>query len=95
MEVPAEMMLCLEEEPKALKFFNSLTESQRQNYIKWIYSAKKEETKVERLARTVNNLMRVLMLHDRMIDFNMILVRRHNALLRSPRRGLSERLGTR
>ena len=65
LEVPEEMMLCLEEEPKALKFFNSLTESQRRYYIEWIYSAKREETKVDRLARTVNNLMHGLKLHDR------------------------------
>src|SRR5688500_8847338 len=47
--VPDEMLLCLNDEPKALKFFNSLSESEQNFYIQWIYSAKKEETKIERL----------------------------------------------
>ena len=57
LQIPHEMMLCLQEEPTALKFFNSLTESQRKYYIDWVYSARKEETRVNRLARTVNRLM--------------------------------------
>ncbi len=57
LQIPREMMLCLQEEPEALKFFYTLTESQRKYYIDWVYSARKEETKVNRLARTVNRLM--------------------------------------
>lgn len=64
LEVPEEMLLCLKEEPKALDFFNSLTESERKYYINWIYSAKKEETKVERLAKTINRLMRGMKMYD-------------------------------
>jgi uncharacterized protein YdeI (YjbR/CyaY-like superfamily) len=51
------MLLCLQYEPKALCFFNSLNESEKQNYIKWIYSAKEEGTKVERLAKTIDKLL--------------------------------------
>lgn len=64
LEVPEEMQLCLQDEPKALKFFNSLTESEQHNYIKWIYSAKQEETKVERLEETINRLMKGLKFYD-------------------------------
>lgn len=63
-EVPEEMLLCLQDEPQALKFFNLLTEGEKENYIKWIYSAKQEETKVERLAETINRLLKGLRVKD-------------------------------
>ncbi len=65
LEVPEEMLLCLEDEPTALKFFKSLSESEQNFYIQWVYSAKKEETKIDRLAKTVNRLMRGLKLYDK------------------------------
>jgi uncharacterized protein YdeI (YjbR/CyaY-like superfamily) len=39
-----------------LKFFNSLNDSEKYNYIKWIFSAKTEQTKVDRMAKTVVRL---------------------------------------
>jgi uncharacterized protein DUF1905/bacteriocin resistance YdeI/OmpD-like protein len=60
LEVPEEMLLCLRDEPKALKFFNSLSESERKFYIEWVYSAKREETKIDRLAKTINRLSKHL-----------------------------------
>lgn len=65
LEVPEEMLACLRDEPTALKFFNSLSESERKYYTGWIYSAKKEETKVDRMARTINRLMKGLRMYDR------------------------------
>jgi hypothetical protein len=65
LEVPKEMLLCLEDEPKALIFFNSLAESEQNFYIQWIYSAKKEETKVDRLAKSINRLLKGLKLYDK------------------------------
>lgn len=67
LEVPKEMLLCLEDEPAALKFFKSLSESEQKFYIQWVYSAKKEETKIDRLAETVNRLMQGLKLYDKEI----------------------------
>jgi len=64
LEIPQEMILCLKDEPTALKFFYSLTEGQRKHYIDWIYSAKKEETKIDRLAQTVNRLLQGLKMYD-------------------------------
>jgi hypothetical protein len=64
LEVPEELLLCLEDEPQALHFFNSLSESERKYYIQWIYSAKKEETKVNRLAKTVNRLLQGKKMYD-------------------------------
>jgi uncharacterized protein YdeI (YjbR/CyaY-like superfamily) len=57
-EIPEELLLCLKEEPAALKFFKSLSESEQKYYVKWIYSAKKEETKIERMAASINRLLK-------------------------------------
>lgn len=64
LEIPEEMLMCLEDEPKAFKFFKSLTESEQKFYIQWIYSAKKEETKVDRLAKSINKLMKSEKLYE-------------------------------
>ena len=56
LEIPAEFMLCLQDDAEALKFFNSLKENEKYNYIKWIYSAKTEQTKVDRMAKTIDKL---------------------------------------
>ena len=65
LDVPEEMWLCLEDEPKALKFFKSLSESEQKFYIQFIYSAKKEETKIDRMAKAINRLQRGLKLYDK------------------------------
>jgi hypothetical protein len=56
LEVPEELLLCLQDDAEALQFFNSLNESEQHNYVKWIYSAKTEQTKVDRMAKTVDKL---------------------------------------
>jgi len=61
--VPDELQLCLEDEPGALMFFNSLSESEKKYYIQWIDGAKKEETKINRLAKTINRLQRGLKMY--------------------------------
>lgn len=65
LEVPEEMLLCLRDEPAALKFFNSISESEQKFYMQWIYSAKKEETKVDRLAKTIDRLLNGLKMYDK------------------------------
>ncbi len=65
LEVPEEMLICLQDEPQALTFFNSLSESEQKFYIEWVYSAKKEETKIDRLAKAINRLMQGLKLYDK------------------------------
>jgi uncharacterized protein YdeI (YjbR/CyaY-like superfamily) len=47
-------MLCLKEEAKALKFFSSLSGGEQKQYLDWIYSSKKEETKTDYLAKSTN-----------------------------------------
>jgi hypothetical protein len=50
------LMACLEDEPGALKFFNTLPGSHRRYFSKWIESAKTEATKTKRIAQAVNAL---------------------------------------
>jgi hypothetical protein len=56
LEVPEELLLCLQDDPETFRFFNSLNEIERHNYVKWIYSAKTDKTKVERIAKTLIRL---------------------------------------
>ncbi len=64
-EIPGELQLCLEDEPQALHFFNKLSDSEKKYYILWIYSAKKQETKIDRMAKTIERLSRGLKLYDK------------------------------
>ncbi len=56
LEVPAELLLCLQDDTEALQFFNLLNESEQHNYIKWIYAAKTGQTRVDRIAKTLVRL---------------------------------------
>lgn len=55
-EIPEEFLLCLQDDTIALQFFKSLKENEQHNYIKWIYSAKTDETKIDRIAKTLVSL---------------------------------------
>jgi Domain of unknown function (DUF1905)/Bacteriocin-protection, YdeI or OmpD-Associated len=55
-EIPDELLACLRDEPKAHQQFFKLSDSEQKQYIDWIYSAKKEETKVERMAEAINRI---------------------------------------
>lgn len=56
LELPDELRLCLEDDPKALENFLKFTDSEQKFYIDWIYSAKKEETKIERIVKTIERV---------------------------------------
>lgn len=53
-----EFLECLQEEPEALSFFNTLTGSHQRYYSKWIESAKTEETKAKRIAQAINGFLK-------------------------------------
>ena len=57
-EIPQEFLLCLEDEPAAKQFFFRLTESEQNFYIKWIYEAKQEATKIKRIAESITRLLK-------------------------------------
>lgn len=55
-EIDAEFMECLNDEPKALEHFNSLTGSHKNYFSKWIETAKTAPTKAKRIAMAVDAL---------------------------------------
>ena len=65
LEIPKEMLICLRDEPNAYRFFKGLSESEQRFYVQWIYSAKREQTKVERLAKAIHRLARELKRYDK------------------------------
>ena len=65
LEVPEELLLCLGDAPQALNFFNSLSENERKYYIEWIYSAKREETKAQRIVKTIDRLLKGKKMYDK------------------------------
>jgi hypothetical protein len=52
-EVPADLAAALRADPGAGDFFAGLTPSQRKEYVRWVESAKKDETRVARVQRSV------------------------------------------
>ena len=65
LEIPDELLVCLNDDPLAHKTFTSLPEGEQKAYINWIYSAKKEETKIERIATTLKRLNKKLKFTDK------------------------------
>ncbi|MBA3705146.1 MAG: DUF1905 domain-containing protein [Bacteroidetes bacterium] len=55
-EIPEDLLLCLMDEQIAYETFLSYTDGQQKEFIDWIYSAKTDETKVERIAETLKML---------------------------------------
>lgn len=55
-EIPEELLSCLMDTPEAHKTFLSCSDGEKKAFIEWIYSAKTDQTKVERIARTLNKL---------------------------------------
>jgi len=53
-----DMMMCLEEEPLALKNFKKMPGSHQKYYSKWIESAKSRETKAKRIAQMLNAMLK-------------------------------------
>jgi hypothetical protein len=55
---PSELIECLQDEPEAYKFFNSLPQGHRNYFTKWIESAKTEATKTKRIALVIKAMAR-------------------------------------
>lgn len=64
-EIPKELLDCLKEEPIAYKAFLDDTDGQQKEFIDWIYSAKTDHKKVERIAETLNKLVKGQKLRDK------------------------------
>ncbi|MBK6265796.1 DUF1905 domain-containing protein [Marivirga sp. S37H4] len=55
-EIPEELKLCLLDESMAFETFMSYTHGEQKALIEWIYSAKTDKTKVERITKTLEKL---------------------------------------
>ena len=55
--IPEELIDCLKDEPKAYANFMKLGEGAQKEYRDWVYSAKKDETKVTRIAKMIDMLL--------------------------------------
>jgi hypothetical protein len=55
-EIPPEMEKLLAKNPKEKKYFDSLAYTHRKEYVQWVTSAKKEETKISRLEKMIEML---------------------------------------
>lgn len=53
-----DLMVCLEDEPKALAFFKTLPGSHQKYFSKWVSSAKTDVTKTKRITKAVKALAR-------------------------------------
>lgn len=56
--VPAEMQDCFDDDPEAKTFFDTLSETEKGYYVSWVYGAKREETRINRLAKAMVRLSR-------------------------------------
>jgi len=63
--VPSELHECLHNEPLAGKYFQSLSDSEKKYYIDWIYSSKKEETRIRRIVKTIERLTKGLKMYEK------------------------------
>lgn len=55
-----DFMTCLDDEPEAMAFFNTLPRSHQNYFSKWIDSAKTEATKIKRMTMAVTGLSKKL-----------------------------------
>lgn len=56
LEHSADLLECLNDEPRALAYFNSIPRGHQNYYTKWIESAKTTETRVKRIAQAVQGM---------------------------------------
>lgn len=59
-EIPGELLDCLRDEPGAHRFFYKLSDGEKKRYIDWIFSARKEDTRVARIATAINRMLKGL-----------------------------------
>lgn len=56
-EIPDELLQCLQDEPAALKQFNKLTDGEKVAAVKQVYGVKKTETRTDRIVQLIRSLL--------------------------------------
>ena len=65
-EIPTEIIECFKMEPKKnYETFITFTEGEQKAYIDWIYSAKTDETKANRILIMMDRIQRKLKFYDK------------------------------
>lgn len=64
-EIPDELLLCLVDDPIAHQNFFAFKEGEQKAYIDWIYAAKREETKIDRMVKALNKIALGRRFYDR------------------------------
>lgn len=62
--IPQELIDCLQEYPGAYEFYNTLTDSEKKQYLNWVYSAKSEDTKASRIVKMIDKLLEGKKFHE-------------------------------
>jgi hypothetical protein len=62
-EVPADFQKALEAEPAAQAFFSHLAFTHQKEYIQWITDAKREETRLDRIQKAIQMLIKGISEH--------------------------------
>lgn len=57
LEILPELLSCLQDEPAAYKAFSKMPPSHQRYYSKWVTEAKTDQTRVKRIAATVNAML--------------------------------------
>ena len=57
-DLPQELIDCLQTEPTAYEKFIAYSVGEQKAFIDWIYSAKKEDTKEERIIKTIEKVLK-------------------------------------
>lgn len=58
LHTPEEFLLCLEDDPIALKNYRAFSDEEKRKYTDWIFSTTDEETQVQRMADAIDKLSR-------------------------------------
>ncbi len=65
-KIPEEILECFETEPtNLLETFLNYTDGEKKAYLDWIYEAKTDETKANRILRMIDRLSRCLKFNDK------------------------------
>jgi hypothetical protein len=55
--LPAELQSAMQEKPGAIAFFETLSYTNKKEYVSWVLTAKQEKTKTDRIQKTVEKLL--------------------------------------
>lgn len=55
--IPEELLLCMKDEPGATENFDKYAEGQKRAFVNWINSAKTEQTRIDRIAKTITMVL--------------------------------------